>query len=76
VTWPPDFIAPMLDRAMAERLSFIKIDSHPTGYAVFSSTDDEGDARILSMVRGWVEADVRTAALAIHLEALPSKRDV
>jgi hypothetical protein len=58
VTWPPEFIAPLLDCAAAERLSVVKIHSHPTGYAAFSGTDDEGDARLLPMIRGWIEADV------------------
>ena len=40
------FIAPLLDRASAERLSVVKIHSHPTGYAAFSGTDDEGDQRL------------------------------
>jgi hypothetical protein len=65
VTWPPDFINPMLERATAERLSVIKIHSHPTGYAAFSSTDDEGDARLLPMVRGWVEADITHGSAVI-----------
>jgi hypothetical protein len=58
VTWPTDYIVPLLERATSERLSVIKIHSHPTGYAAFSSTDDDGDARLLPMVRGWVEADI------------------
>jgi hypothetical protein len=58
VTWPPDSIAPMLERATVERLSVVKIHSHPSGYAAFSETDDNGDARLLPMVRGWVEADI------------------
>jgi proteasome lid subunit RPN8/RPN11 len=58
VTWPSDSISLMLERAADERLSVIKIHSHPTGYAAFSVTDDEGDARILPMIRGWVEADI------------------
>lgn len=58
VTWPPDYIAPMLDRAGAERLSVVKVHSHPTGYGAFSGIDDEGDARLLPMIRGWVEADI------------------
>ena len=58
VTWPPDFIAPLLDRATGERLSIVKVHSHPNGYAAFSKTDDEGDARLLPMIRGWVEADI------------------
>ena len=58
VTWKPDYIAPMLDRAAEEGLSVVKVHSHPTGYAAFSPTDDDGDARLLPMIRGWVEADV------------------
>jgi hypothetical protein len=58
VTWPPDYIAPMLERAAAENLSVIKIHSHPNGYPDFSGTDDDGDARLLPMIRGWVEADI------------------
>jgi Prokaryotic homologs of the JAB domain len=49
---------PLLERAAAERLSVVKVHSHPTGYAAFSGTDDEGDARLLPMIRGWVEADI------------------
>ena len=58
VTWPPDYVAPMLDRATENGYSVIKVHSHPTGYAAFSPTDDESDGRLLSMILGWVEADM------------------
>ncbi len=58
VTWPPDYIAPMLDRAAEEGLSVVKVHSHPGGYGAFSPTDDEGDAHLLPMIRGWVESDI------------------
>lgn len=58
VTWQPDYIAPILERAADERLSIIKIHSHPTGYASFSPIDDKSDSRLLPMIRGWVEADI------------------
>lgn len=58
VTWQPDYIEGILERAAAERFSVVKIHSHPCGYAAFSMTDDEGDARLLPMIRGWVEADI------------------
>jgi proteasome lid subunit RPN8/RPN11 len=58
VTWPPDYIAPMLERAAAEKLSVVKVHSHPTGHAAFSLTDDKSDRQLLPMIRGWVEADV------------------
>ena len=44
--------------ATEKNFSVIKVHSHPNGYAAFSSTDDEGDARLLPMIRGWVEADI------------------
>lgn len=58
VTWSPDYIDEILERAASEGLSVIKVHSHPSGYADFSETDDEGDRLLLPMVRGWVEADV------------------
>jgi proteasome lid subunit RPN8/RPN11 len=58
VTWPPDYIVPMLERAAGEGLSVVKVHSHPGGYAAFSLTDDKGDAELLPMIRGWVETDV------------------
>lgn len=58
VTWSPDYIANILERAATEGLSVIKIHSHPNGYAAFSPTDDEGDTRLLPMIRGWIEADL------------------
>ena len=36
----------------------VKVHSHPSGGAAFSATDDEGDTRLLPMIRGWVEADI------------------
>jgi proteasome lid subunit RPN8/RPN11 len=58
VTWHPEDIVPMLERAEEKSLSVVKVHSHPNGYGAFSRTDDEGDARLLPMVRGWIEADV------------------
>jgi len=58
VTWPPDYIVPMLERAADDGLSVVKVHSHPTGYGAFSLTDDKSDATLLPMIRGWVEADI------------------
>src|SRR6266853_2913239 len=58
VTWTPDYIVPMLERAAGEGLSVVKVHSHPGGYAAFSLADDKGDAELLPMIRGWVEVDV------------------
>jgi proteasome lid subunit RPN8/RPN11 len=58
ITWKTDAIADVLERATALGLSVIKVHSHPGGYPQFSEIDNEGDARLLPMIRGWVEADV------------------
>ena len=58
VTWPPDYTAQILERAAELDLSVVKVHSHPAGYPKFSHTDDESDARLLPMVKGWVEAQV------------------
>ena len=58
VTWHPDDLATMLDEAAEKGMSVIKVHSHPTGFAAFSPTDDEGDERLLPMIRGWVGEDV------------------
>ncbi|MCW5696314.1 MAG: ThiF family adenylyltransferase [Bauldia sp.] len=58
VTWPPDYIEPILERAAEGGLSVVKVHSHPSGYGGFSAVDDEGDARLLPMIRGWTESGV------------------
>jgi len=56
VQWSPDYVDDILERAATERLSVIKVHSHPNGYAAFSETDNRGDTRLLPMIRGWVGA--------------------
>ena len=58
VTWPTDFVAPLLDLANEQELSVIKIHSHPNGYDKFSDIDDVGDQEILPMIEAWVDADI------------------
>lgn len=58
VSWPPDSIVPLLERAEAARLSVVKVHSHPTGFPAFSTVDDIGDERLLTLLGGWIEADV------------------
>jgi len=56
VTWHPDYVAPLLERAADEGLAVIKVHSHPSGYAAFSETDDRGDRELLPMISGWLES--------------------
>ena len=58
ITWHTESIVDILERATAEKLSVVKVHSHPGGHAQFSQIDDEGDARLLPMIKGFVETDV------------------
>lgn len=58
VTWPTELIEPWLEKAVKDRLSVMKIHSHPGGLRRFSETDDDADRELLPMVRGWVEHDI------------------
>ena len=58
VTWAPEDIIPLLERATEESLSVVKVHSHPNGYSDFSGIDDKGDNLLLPIIRDWVEADV------------------
>ena len=58
VTWTPEDIVPLLERATEENLSVVKVHSHPNGYPAFSEIDNKGDNLLLPIIRDWVEADV------------------
>ena len=58
VTWSPAYVAPLLDRAAEEGLSVVKVHGHPSGATEFSAIDNDGDTRLLPMIRGWIEADI------------------
>lgn len=58
VKWSPDFIDDILEKASEEKLSVIKIHSHPNGYSDFSITDDQADRELLPLIKKWVEAEV------------------
>lgn len=58
VRWSPDYLDAILERAARENLAVVKVHSHPNGYAAFSTTDDESDAKLLPMIKGWLEADL------------------
>lgn len=57
ITWSTDVLASLLDRADVDGLTVVKVHSHPTSYARFSPTDDEGDRRLLPAIRDWFDDD-------------------
>lgn len=58
LTWPTDYLVPLLEKAERHQLSVVKLHSHPGGYEAFSKADDDGDSLLLTSVRGWVEHDI------------------
>jgi hypothetical protein len=56
--WETDRVAPVFDKAESEGLSVIKIHSHPTGFAAFSTADDVADDALLPALRGYIEHDI------------------
>ncbi len=57
VRWSTEAVPNLLDRAAREKLSLLKIHSHPGGYERFSTYDDEADRELFASVRGWLDED-------------------
>ena len=59
VKWSTDYIVePIFDKAEKEKLSVVKIHSHPSGCKYFSQQDDESDEKLFPCITSWVEADI------------------
>ncbi len=58
VRWNTDVLVPLLEQAEKNKLSVIKIHSHPSDFPQFSTTDDASDADLLPAISGWVEAAI------------------
>ena len=54
VTWSTDTLIPLLTEASKRGLALVKIHSHPSGFAEFSSTDDASDRDLFPSVYGWM----------------------
>nr|WP_325249317.1 ThiF family adenylyltransferase [Amylibacter sp.] len=55
VTWSPDYCVDIFERAALEKLTIVKVHSHPGGYSEFSDIDNVGDASLLPMISSWLE---------------------
>lgn len=56
VTWPSDWLVPLLNEAAAKGLSLVKIHGH-RGYDRFSPLDNRADSELFPGVAAWVEGD-------------------
>jgi hypothetical protein len=57
ITWPTEFLAPLLDEAKRKNLGVLKIHSHTSDYARFSSQDDESDRDTFAAIFNWIDTD-------------------
>jgi hypothetical protein len=57
VCWSTSLLPKLLDKAAQEKLSLLKIHSHPGGYAQFSDYDDAADRELFSAVCCWLGED-------------------
>ena len=55
VSWDGEDLVEHLDHAAVDRLSLVKVHSHPGGYAQFSAVDDESDHELLPTIASWAE---------------------
>jgi hypothetical protein len=58
VSWNAEDIEKLLYLAEVEKLTLVKVHSHPGGYDRFSETDDVSDSELLPTIRSWVEHDI------------------
>jgi hypothetical protein len=65
VTWSSELLRPLLDEAAKRRMSIIKIHSHPTGYPMFSDTDDASDRDLLPSIATWTESELHASVVML-----------
>lgn len=67
VSWPAEVGHGLYLEAMAKHMAILKIHSHPTAYADFSSTDDYSDRDLFGSLHGWT-GDGLPHASAVMME--------
>ena len=53
ITWPTEYIMPILNRAAEQNLRLVKIHSHPGGFSEFSQQDDRSDRSLFPFISEW-----------------------
>ena len=54
ITWPTEYIVPLLNKAADQDLHLVKIHSHPGGFAEFSQQDDRSDRSLFPFISEWM----------------------
>src|SRR5947209_1504902 len=55
VSWPTIVGRQIYEEAMAKNLAVLKVHSHPTEFADFSTIDDLSDRELFSSLHGWTD---------------------
>jgi hypothetical protein len=65
ITWPTDYILPLLNKAAERGLRVIKFHSHPGGFSEFSNQDDRSDRSLFPFISNWTGEDSRNASAVV-----------
>ncbi len=57
ITWPGEFIVPLLEKAKRGHMSILKIHSHTSDYDRFSSQDDKSDRDTFESIFSWLDTE-------------------
>src|SRR4030067_2882316 len=64
VTWPTDFLLPLLEESTKNDWALVKIHGHK-GYAQFSSVDDVSDRQLFPSLYSWTDSNKPHASIIL-----------
>ena len=64
VTWPTDFLLPLLEESTKNNWALVKIHGHK-GYAQFSSVDDVSDRQLFPSIYSWTDSNKPHASVIL-----------
>lgn len=62
ITWPTDFLDPLIRASYGRGQAIVKVHSHPTGYRAFSSADNQSDRNLFASIASLIDDDLRHAS--------------
>ena len=65
ITWPSEFLLPLLDEARTRGLWVVKFHSHPGGFDRFSIQDETADRLLFPFVYEWTGETARHASVVL-----------
>ena len=65
ITWPTDFVEPLIWEAYGREKAIVKIHSHNEGYRTFSPTDDASDMALFASIGNLLDDGLPHASLVM-----------